>query len=87
MTTTAAVAWCLLCCGVTALFTALWWYAAHEQTKRAHARTYEDLLTERSRAGALRAALDLAHDDLRRHGINGAKRSSDTHRRILRSVK
>jgi hypothetical protein len=75
MTTTSAVAWCFLCCGITALFTALWWYAAHEQTKRAHARTFQALMFERAAHDDARRALHGCLDDCRRHGINGAARS------------
>lgn len=76
-----AIAWCALCCGITALFTALWWHAAHEATKRAHARTFEALMHERAAHAETRRAHEACLRDCQRKGINGAQRG-----RHLRSV-
>lgn len=68
------IAWCLLMCGFTALVTSLWWYAAHEATKRSHAHTFDALLREQAAHAETRAAHVSCLDDCRRHGISASMR-------------
>jgi hypothetical protein len=64
MNTLPVILWGALCCGLTALFTSLWWYAAHEATKRNHAKTFEALMFERNAHDDTRKALKGCHPSL-----------------------
>jgi hypothetical protein len=85
ISTTSAIAWVLLCCGLTALATSLFWYAALHEAETDAADLGDALLDEIAAHRATSAAHVKCCDDLRRHGINGAmRRHTSSH---LRSVK
>jgi len=85
MSVTSAAAWALMCCGLTALITSLFWYAALHQSQEDAGDLGDALLDEIAAHRATAAAHVKCCDDLRRHGINGAmRRHPSSH---LRSVK
>ena len=74
ITTTSVIAWAFLCCGLTALITALFWYQALHQAETDAAELSDALLDEIAAHRATAAAHVKCCDDLRRNGVSAAMR-------------
>jgi len=74
ITVTSAAAWALLCCGITALATSLFWYAALHRAETDAVDLADALLDEVAAHEQTKSAHRACCQDLRRAGINGAAR-------------